>query len=221
MDDILILSKDLKRKNKDLNLKKASEFSNYSFWYYTSATTANLILENSTIHLSNIARMNDNDEIEMHKDDRDYVHCLCFCNSNTEKIPMWYLYAGMSGDGVAIGLTPSTMIQLIKSIKKLKTEDGLELSIDKDFEIEYGWIFYRKPEGKSQVLYKRKWYSLIDPDEFSYKNYFIKAYSWEYEKEFRIVIHNKTGKSYPKLILDISPIFKELKLYHCAGCQHW
>lgn len=212
MSDILISSRDLKDKNKNPLPKKASEFSNYTFWYYTSASTANLILDNATIHLSNIAKMNDNDEKELHKEDGSFVHCLCLCNSNTEKIPMWYLYAGIAGDGVAIGLSPSVLIQLIRSIKKLKTEDGLELFIDQDFDIEYGWIFYRKPEGKSQVFYKRKWYSLKDPDEFSSENYFIKAYSWEYEKEFRIVIHNKTGKSYPKLILDISPIYKKLKL---------
>lgn len=211
MKDTLISSKDLISKNRiGLSIPENKTLS--SFWYYTSTATANLILDNETIHISNIAQMNDEDEIEMHKDDKDFVHCLCLCNSNTEKIPMWYLYAGISGDGVAIGFTPSILIKLIKSIKTLKTEDGSELFIDKDFDIEYGWIFYRKPQQKSQVLYRRKWYSLKDPDEFSSKNYFIKAYSWEYEKEFRIVIHNKTGKSYPKLILDISPVYKKLKL---------
>lgn len=213
MDDIVISSNELKQKNDSELPEKASDFANYTFWHYTNLSTANLILEGKSIYISNIANMNDLDEINIHYETKDFVHCLCFCNSNTEKIPMWYLYAGITGKGVSIGITPATMLRFIKSIKTLSTTDGNTILYkEKDFDIEYGWVFYRKCDNKSQVLYKRKWYSLEDSENFEKDNYFIKSYPWEYEKEFRIVIHNKTNKKYDKLVVNIEEIFEKLKI---------
>jgi len=212
MENISISSLELKTKNSFALPQKSSELSGYSFWYYTSFRTANLILNSSSIYISNISNMNDVDEMKLHTKDKDYVHCLCLCNSNSEKIPLWYLYSGITGKGVSIGFTPSSIIKLIASIDKLKTVDGNELLINKDFDLEYGWVFYRKPEQKTQVCYKRKWYSITDSENFENDNYFIKSYPWEYEKEFRIVVHNKTGKAYPQLILDIGAVYDKLKV---------
>ena len=157
--------------------------------------------------------MNDLDEAELHEKDKDLVHCLCFCNSNTEKIPMWYLYAGITGNGVSFGITPSVMLSFIKSIKSISTVDGKTiLRKGIDFDIDWGWVFYRKKEDPSQVMYKRQWYSLNDPDSFTDGNYYIKSYPWEYEKEFRIVIHNKTSMKYKKLVVDITPIYDKIKI---------
>lgn len=157
--------------------------------------------------------MNDVDEANMHKNNEQRVHCFCLCNSNTEKIPMWYLYSGISGQGASLGFTPATMIKFIKSIDRVTTPDGdIILYKDKDFKLDYGWVFYRKSKASSKVMYKRKWYSLKDPEKFNRDNYFIKLYPWEYEKEFRIVIRNTTNQVYDQLVLDIEPIIEKLKI---------
>lgn len=213
MKDIKITSKDLLKMNSFELPQRATEFSKYSFWYYTSLNTADLILLNKSIYISNIKQMNDVDETNIHQSDNELVHCLCMCNSNTEKIPMWYLYSGITGKGASIGFTPSVLIQLIKSIKTVTTVDGKKvLNKGADFDIEYGWIYYRKGDQKSQVMYKRKWYSISDPETFEDKNYFLKSYPWEYEKEFRIVIKNKTKEKYDKLVIDVSSVYSKLKV---------
>lgn len=129
---------------------------------------------------------------------------------------MWYLYSGIAGKGISIGFTPATLINLINSIDKLTAidNDNNEKVIIKgrDFDLDYGWIFYRKPDNHSQISYKRKWYSLTDPEAFENNNYFIKAYPWEYEKEFRIVFHNRTDVNYSIFILNISSVYDKLKI---------
>ena len=42
-----------------------------------------------------------------------------------------------------------------------------------------------------------------DMDEFAKENYFVKDYPWEYGREFRILIINKTETDYPYLYIDI------------------
>ena len=211
MKDIEISSKELKQMNKVVP-KRANDFSKYTFWYYTSYNTANLIFENSEIYISNINKMNDLDEIELHKKDSACVHCLCLCNSKSEKIPMWYLYAGIAGKGISIGFTPAKMIKFLNNIDELITPDETTLYKDKDFSMESGWVFYRKSAKNNKIFYKSKWYSLDDPEEFAKDNYFIKSYPWEYEREFRMVFHNKTTKKYDYLKLNVGSVIDKLKI---------
>lgn len=213
--NIKIKSGDLKEKNNIVLPMRAKDFSDASFWYYTSMDTAIEILKNKKIFISNISMMNDLDEVELHGNDSKYVHCLCLCNSDTEKIPMWYLYAGLTGKGVAIKFTPATLLKLIASIETITTIDGnTTFERGKDFDIDFGWIFYRKKEYQSSVKHKGTWYSVEDSENFTEKNYFVKAYPWEYEREFRIVVHNhaKLKIPYDKLAIDISPVIDKLRL---------
>ena len=213
MKNIEISSKELIQLNCPNLQNGAKDFSNYSFWYYTSLYTANLILNNKCIYLSNLALMNDVDEAKLHDHNKDFVHCFCLCNSDTEKIPMWYLYAGITGQGISLGFSPSVMLELIKSIDTLTTPDkSVILKKGVDFDLDYGWIFYRKKDSPRQVMFKRKWYSLNDPESFEKDNFFIKSYPWEYEKEFRIVVKNKTGQKYDKLVLNISKVYEKIKI---------
>lgn len=218
MANIKIDSVNLKSQNTFELSKKSLKISNYDFWHYTSLDAVNKILKENEILISNINGMNDNEEKRIHRDNLNDTFCLCFCNSNTEKIPLWYLYSGISGRGAAIGLTPATMTSLISSVdcikaykdKNYKDDDKLEKG--EDFDIEYGWVYYRKSKSKSQILYKMKWYSLNDCENFEKDNYFIKSYPWEYEKEFRIIIHNKTSQRYEKLGINIKNIYEKLKI---------
>ncbi len=110
---------------------------------------------------------------------------------------MWYLYAGISGNGIRLRFTPSKMKAFIHSIKTIKPvysnkcDDQRDfpdvLDLGDDFTISYGRIFYTK-EDSHQIKHKGKWYYLKDEYElFEKENYYIKDYPWEYEKEFRIV----------------------------------
>ena len=87
MNPIVITSNDLLSKNNFI-AKNGKELSFNNFWYYTTLDTANKILDNKCIHVSNLSNMNDVDEIKLHEKEKDFVHCLCLCNSNTEKIPI-------------------------------------------------------------------------------------------------------------------------------------
>ncbi len=191
---------------------KAKRFSSYAFWYYSSLDTVNKILLSKSFYVSNLALMNDKDEIDLHPDTKEIIHSLCFCNSASEKIPMWYLYSGIAGNGAAIGLSPATMLKFIRSIEYVYTigENEQKLLIGKDIELQYGWIFYQK---SSEVLYKNKWYALKNPEEFHSENYFVKSYPWEYEKEFRIVFINKSGNKLDRVkVLIPDFLIRELKI---------
>ena len=107
-------------------------------------------------------------------------------------------------------------IRMIKEVyvvvgKKADTEQVL--SVGKDVSLECGWVFYRK--GKSEIFYRNKWHRIAekDYDEFENDNFFIKDYPWEYEREFRILIKNKTGKNHDRLAIKIpEKIYPSLKL---------
>lgn len=218
-----ITAKELRGKNPPKVSENLEISSSYTFWNYTSIGNLNDILKSGYFFASNLAIMNDKNEKELHPNNSESVHALCFCNSNTEKIPMWYLYGGITGKGCALGVTPAKMrdwIRMIKEVYVVVEEDGEKkpdhkqaLSVGKDVSLECGWVFYRK--GKSEIFYRNKWHRIAekDYDEFENDNFFIKDYPWEYEREFRILIKNKTGKNHDRLAIKIpEKIYPSLKL---------
>lgn len=220
MLDIKITADELKNKNDELyksicdetDKMSANKFATTTFWHYTKLDTVDKILEGGELHLSCMSETNDTGEMKLHKD-ADMLNIICFCNSDSEKIPMWYLYSGVDGKGASIGFTPSTLMELIRSIKTAKTDGGEEWKMGKNFKLMCGWVYYRKKEAPSQVKYKGKWYSVSGSEEFAKDNYFIKDYPWEYEKEFRIIAKNKTEKSASKVRIKIpDSVMKKLKI---------
>ena len=220
MLDIKVTADWLKNKNNGLyksicnetDKMSANKFATTTFWHYTKLDTVDKILEGGELHLSCMSETNDTRERDLHED-RDMLNIICFCNSDSEKIPMWYLYSGVDGKGASIGFTPSTLMELIRSIKTAKTDGGEEWEAGKDFDLMCGWVYYRKKEAPSQVKYKGKWYSVSDSDEFAKDNYFVKDYPWEYEKEFRIIAINRTEKRASKVRIKIpDSVMKKLKI---------
>ena len=214
-----ITAKELRGKNPPKVSENLEISSSYTFWNYTSIGNLNDILKSGYFFASNLAIMNDKNEKELHPNNSESVHALCFCNSNTEKIPMWYLYGGITGKGCALGVTPAKMRDWIRMIKEVyvvvgkKADTEQALSVGKDVSLECGWVFYRK--GKSEIFYRNKWHRIAekDYDEFENDNFFIKDYPWEYEREFRILIKNKTGKNHDRLAIKIpEKIYPSLKL---------
>ena len=168
----------------------------------------------------------------LHEDRKGDIFVQSFCNSDTEKIPMSYLYGGISGKGASIGFTPSVMLAYILSIRSVKElvrqGDGsfapgetLEVGKDKDFELQTGWVFYTKyrkdkngnvdRESYARVCYRNTFYNVEDPEAFFRDNYFIKDYPWEYEKEFRVVLINRTGRVIEKIQIDLPEEFRTKK----------
>lgn len=208
MDKPTISSKELLSQNAIPLPKYAKDFSHYSFWQYTRLESADLILASKSFRISNLNGMNDLDEAKQHETDRHRVFALCFCNSDTEKIPMWYLYSGIAGKGAAIGFTPAKMLKWIQSITEVrgvkagqKKNEGDILTVGKDVQFEYGWVYYQKPQEPKNIYYRNEWYRIDDVATFQNGNYFIKYYPWEYEREYRLVFHTK--QSYDAIFVDI------------------
>lgn len=196
---------------------KANGFSTSSFWHYSTADKLDSILAGDCFWINNLSGMNDKNEEKLHEEDKEKVFALCFCNTNSEKIPMWYLYSGICGDGMRMGLTPSTMLKFLSSIQIVhqvtdEKVDEEEFYIGKDFEMQCGWVYYKKYNGC--VNFKKYWYTVSDYSEnFESGNYFIKDYPWEYEKEFRIVFINKTDKKINRIAVKIpNDVKMKLKL---------
>lgn len=226
--DSLVSAAEVKAINKPFLDGKADDFSNSTFWQYTSVESIEHILSGDCFWVNNISRMNDLHEAELHEKENQDIFVQCFCNSDTEKIPMWYLYGGIVGKGASIGFTPAVMRDYIKSIKFV-TElvydsatnnyvPGEQFEIGRDFELQTGWVFYanyNNPDKNStiskspvKINYRNVFVYVKEADEFFDKNYFIKDYPWEYEKEFRLVFINKTGKKIYKIKIEIPEEFR-------------
>ena len=110
----------------------AAEFAKANFWHYTSLSNAEKIIAGTSpgFVISSFEQMNDLDEAELHKDELGKLFSLCFCNTDKEKIPMWYMYSDLEGKGVALGLTPARMLKFIHSISEVfPFVDGKPLSV--------------------------------------------------------------------------------------------
>ena len=209
--DNIITTNELLNLNPRYIPKMAKNLSKSSFWYYTRLNTADKILDSNSFWVSNIGDMNDLDELELHQQDKGNIYALCFCNSNTEKIPMWYLYSGIAGKGAALGFTPKRMLTFLRSVEKIQgvigDDETEDLIIGRDVQLRFGWIYYRQQSDPNRVFYKNKWYMLSDSADFVEDNYFLKNYPWEYEREFRLLFINMTNTKYKHLII---PIEKQL-----------
>lgn len=218
-ETVFINARDLRLKNEKC-LNDIAE-SNNDFNYFTSLHTAEKILSGDSenyIYVSPISKMNDVHERELHLKNGRNVFGLCFCNSDMDNIPMWYLYGGISGEGARIGITKTKMRDLIANIDHIYAVNdnklGQCLKKDVDFTLEYGWIFYRNDEG--MVEYRNRRYVLIDKlEEFELENYFVKDTEWSYEKEFRIVFH-VYGSPPEKIAL---PLNKKLLMRQNGGLK--
>lgn len=182
---------------KNKNCLNEIEESSNGFYYFTTVHTAEKILSETNenyIFVSPISKMNDLHERELHSVNGNRVYGLCFCNSDMDNIPMWYLYAGISGQGARIGITAKKMYNLIENIEFIYAVEnfqiGRRLVRGIDFDLEYGWIFYR--QDGNRIKYRNQYYSLTDSLlAFEHENYLVKDLEWRYEKEFRLVFRVK------------------------------
>ena len=188
------------------------------FYYYTQRSTARKILNGAPetnikphFRISSLAKMNDEQECSWHEQEKSSVYALCFSYTDSESIPMWYLYSGISGEGIRIGITSLKMKELIKKISVVypifngEIDNNHPLYLNEDFALEYGWVYYL---GHKNINYKSFTYERQKVDDekaiekFKRKNFFVKDYEWNYEKEFRIVfkLNRTVFAKYPEQI---------------------
>lgn len=169
------------------------------FYYYTSRKTLEDILSKKDrgerfLYIRSIEKMNDSGEASLHQEDGKKVFCFCMCFTEVESIPLWYLYGGVRGNGVRIGITPGKMKALVRNIKEVypvvdkKPNYDKSLVVGKDFQLEVGWVFYCDYKN-NKINYRGKLYKVekLEKNNLSRRNYFVKDYPWNYEREFRLV----------------------------------
>lgn len=194
------------------------------FYHYTSVDSLKSILKGdeksqSFLFLGSLANMNDINEANLHKEVAHKTFLFCACSTDSERIPLWYLYAGISGNGARLCFTKEKMLKFFKRIEKVypvsnyKVDYSKELKVDQDFELQCGYVYYVK-DDKSVIKHNTKYHYIKSfDDELLINNYFIKDYPWEYEKEFRIVIQIKGDEVYEKVAIPIpEDIKKQLKI---------
>lgn len=203
MGDTIITAKKLLDKNKEYN---SSSF----FWHYSSINHVQKIIEKQRFECRSISNMNDLNEAESYKAKSSNIYALCFSSAKQENIPMWYMYAGITGNGASIVFKHSYIFDMLEDIKMLTAIKGnkeYELKIGDDFDLYYGWIYYRENKDSNVFKYRNTRYEVCDDiQEFLEDNYFIKDYPWNYENEFRIVIKVKKEIIYEKIILKLPDI---------------
>lgn len=220
MADKLLTFEDAKKQN-TCNLDgRAKDFSKQSFWHYTKIKTLDKIFNREdkngyALLCSKLKGVNDSDEQK--RENSDNVFLTCFCNSNSEKIPMWYLYGSITGNSAALGITPANMMKFLKSIDYVygvKGESRDTIHIGDSLKIDYGWVYYVKKEREKTKFYlRREFYEITDFDRKCNDYYFLKNYVWNYEKEFRIVITDVANRGYDEILLPIpAEIARQMKL---------
>jgi hypothetical protein len=104
-------------------LKRSAQEIGKKFYHHTTKESVFNILRpdekgNRFFFLRNILEMNDRDESKLHKTNGKKIHSFCTCCTKYEKIPLWYMYSGICGDGARIGITPGKMLNFINCNKK-------------------------------------------------------------------------------------------------------
>ena len=201
----------LRSQTEEILCSKAKDLGK-NFYHYTQANNVRKILHgdskgNHFFFVRNISSMNDLNEAKLHQENGNKIHSFCTCCSKHEKIPLWYLYSGICGNGARLGFTPGRMLSFLKSIQMVyPVEDGtvnyaVPLHRGEGFELQCGWVYYLM-DGGNRVMYRNKTYPITSVNlHILQKCYFVKDYPWEYEQEFRIVIQNQIAIPIPKEII--------------------
>lgn len=170
--------------------------------HYTRLTTVEKIfLQTSSYwYASSFDGMNDLAEANRYGEKRKSTFAMCFSSGRRERIPMWYMYAGITGKGARISLNKKAFSDFYDNINivypvsngKVNYERAFEKGVD--FETESGYVYYcdfNDEDLITKVKYKSDEYTIDDSREeelkFLENNFFVKNHEWEYENEYRIV----------------------------------
>lgn len=178
-------------------------------------------------HISSLKGMNDISEAERYGDNSNSIFAMCFSCGKSERIPMWYMYSGIEGNGVRISFSKEIFSDFINCIDVvypiIDGEPQIEKSLkrDTDFVIEHRYIFYCDFDNQKRITkikYKGRKYEISKSDpnitSFLQDNYFIKDYEWEYENEYRIIFRmlKPLPKEINRIAVPINDISKRIEI---------
>ncbi len=178
---------------------KGREYGHTDYCHYSSLSTIDAILGNSTFRLSNVNGFNDTVDSDQFEEKWKY-YSLCFSTGVNENLPLWYLYSGIEGCGGRIRINKGKIKLLLSNAKYTLCgfdEDNTsfvikELKEGKNIKITFGDVlYYLEKGGKLSLKYNTKTnYNIPIADFEDYKKShigFLKSLIWYYEKETRIV----------------------------------
>ena len=191
------------------------------FNHYTRLGTIEKMFSSTTSywHVSSLRSMNDRMEADRYGDKSDSTFAMCFSCGTSERIPMWYMYAGIGGAGARISFNKQAFSNFCNSIdvvytiinKKPDCTNALKKGVD--FDIEYGYVCYCNFDNENRIdkIIKD---SKEEEDAFLKNRFFIKNYEWEYENEYRIVFKmlNPLPENIEKIAIPIDGIKNRISL---------
>ena len=202
----------------------------HALFHYTNIDTLALILEDKTLRLNSIEKMDDLEEADCFrlKSTNIYTYASCWTNDSRESIPMWHMYTNMFA-GIRIEMPPFPFENMDKKTHQWGNYDS---KIGKWFQEEeqekniWEYIEYL-PMDPYEMLYRvrytenpmllKPWLSYkLDNHMVTYINEYVmgifKRINWDFQHEYRYVIH-LGGKEdfYPKSYYDLELSEEALK----------
>lgn len=205
------------------------------YFHYTTLKNADSILNTKKLWLSPLSESaNDLVEKEVYKSSGQQCFSACFSTGTSENLPLWYLYSGVDGQGVRIGLKKNSFSRLLKNANFLLSEydsdnrcligNPMQLKCE-DFKLVCRDILYVGNDSKNKNAFRSKYngqtINNLHESEMDkiYHDYakFIKGLIWFYEKETRIqveIINDKlldASKQYV-VLLDLNDVFQDISV---------
>lgn len=204
-DDLENYIKYAKSKDETKCTKKYSEqraYNHNGFYHYTQLGNINEILKGRSFLLFHPGDSNDPCEAEITEKGKKFA--LSFSTGVHENIPLWYLYAGIDGQGGRLTFKKAHIYDMIHQAKYSLIEvgenknvlaGGEKISLSKaDFNcILQDVIYYEHVRDKVTLKYNTMVnHEHISWDEFKkFRNNndaFVKGLVWYYEKETRLLV---------------------------------
>lgn len=178
------------------------QYSHTYYYHYTTLEAINGILDKRTFRISNVSRFNDRAELKTFSNPQ-YAFSLCFSTGLNENLPLWYLYAGLTGGGGRIGFTANAINHLIESSSfelfecdennnpidlLVELKNGISMNLKFQDVLYYGSKSQQKLDLKNNTM-TNYLIPLSEKDDLE-RNYqgFLKSLIWYYEKETRLLI---------------------------------
>ena len=190
------------------------QYKHERYFHYTSLGAINGILGTRTFWVSNVSKFNDRID-QKQFDTPQFYFSLCFSTGINENLPLWYLYAGLTGHGGRIGFTKASMKNLLDSATfELAEFDDNEkpvaicpLEDGTDMEKSFRDVLYCGGDTKGNLSLKYNTMTNYKIPAFQKEklkakyNGFLKGLIWYYEKETRLLIR-VTGRAAKKIKSD-------------------
>lgn len=188
------------------NYLSGREYRHGDYCHYTRLSIVDSILDKKQLWLGCVSGFNDNLDTQQFGDEQELCYSLCFSTGINENLALWYLYAGMNGQGARLRFTKSSIGYLINnatfSLYRLDNDSQRELpqkvadlEKGKDFQLSFKDIIYYKDNGDTKPIdmkYNTMTNHIMPKEEFdkylSSNIGFCKGLIWYFEKETRLLI---------------------------------